>query len=439
MPRSALTCALLAGVLAATAVAEQRVGLALSCCLLLCLAAGRLASEHRSSRWTLALCAALALQPMVRDAGWVVAVSCVAALVGAAAAVAAPVSWSALAWNAAAPWRLVAGSALVVRSVAALRQDGAARNARPVARGAALATLLTAAFGWLFAVADPAFAKLTGDAFAIDADPFVITWRVLLGVAFVAAAGALARAGRPLVQGPSPAPRVPGRVELRIGLGALVALFAVFVAVQVRVLFGGARYVQATTGLGYGEYARQGFVALLAVTALTLAVVAVAARRKDAVVRALLGVLCLLAGVVLASSYHRLVLVEDAYGLTRVRYGGHAIAIWLGAVLALVLAAGVRRSVARAAPRIAVALSLVAALAFSLSDPDRRIADRAVDRLAQKGAVDEWYLRSLSADALPALERLPPVARGGVLSEVRGRLKEPDGIAGFNWARARAR
>ena len=96
-----------------------------------------------------------------------------------------------------------------------------------------------------------------------------------------------------------------------------------FVAVQLRVLFGGAGYVRATTGLGYGEYARHGFVELLLVASLTLAVIAVAAARsRDRVVRALLGVLCVLTLVVMASAQHRLDLVEDAYGATRVRYAG---------------------------------------------------------------------------------------------------------------------
>ena len=100
---------------------------------------------------------------------------------------------------------------------------------------------------------------------------------------------------------------------------AVVAIFAVFVAVQLRVLFGGAGYVRATTGLGYGEYARHGFVELLLVASLTLAVIAVAAARsRDRAVRALLGVLCVLTLVVMASAQHRLDLVEDAYGATRV-------------------------------------------------------------------------------------------------------------------------
>lgn len=98
----------------------------------------------------------------------------------------------------------------------------------------------------------------------------------------------------------------PGVTELRIALGALVALFGLFVAVQLRVLFGGAGYVADTTGLGLGEYARQGFAQMLMVAALTLAVVGVAARRTDRVVRALLGALCALCLLVLVSARYRL-------------------------------------------------------------------------------------------------------------------------------------
>jgi len=453
MPRSALLCVLLAGALAATAVAGTRAGLALAGALLLVLAAGELSgTARRSSRSFLALAAALAVQPVLRDADWVVDAAVAAALLGGAAAVAPPGTWPGVARAAAAPWRLVAGGAVVGRALRGLLPEAPGRSARPVLRGLALAGVLTGGFGGLFVAADSAFAELAGDALAIDADPFELTWRAVLGLAFAAAAGALVRASRPPVHGPPTAPRVPGRLELRIGLGALAALFATFVAVQLRVLFGGAGYVEATTGLGYGEYARQGFVALLAVTAGTLAVVALAARARDGAVRALLGLLCVLSFVVLASAHHRLVLVEDAYGFTRPRYGRHAVVLWLGAILALVLAAGARRAVARAAPRIAVGVTLAGALAFSLADPDRRIAERAVERFEERGRIDPAYMSRLSADALPALERLPegPERReilDGVRSELRRRdtrdgarvLREPDGLAGLNLSRRRAR
>jgi len=188
----------------------------------------------------------------------------------------------------------------------------------------------------------------------------------------------------------------------------VAALFATFVAVQLRVPFGGAEYVRATTGLGYGDYARQGLVALLSVAALTLAVIAFSAQRRDRTVRALLGTLCVLTLVVLLSAYHRLDLVEHAYGSTRVRYAGHAVVIWLAAMVGLVLSVGLSRAIARRLPRLATTLTFARRAGVSLSSPDGRIAQRAVDRAAADGQLDTGYGGGLSADALPALQTLPP-------------------------------
>ena len=51
------------------------------------------------------------------------------------------------------------------------------------------------------------------------------------------------------------------------------AVFAVFVAAQLSVFFGGHGYVQRTTGLTYAEYVHQGFGQLTVATLLTLLVV----------------------------------------------------------------------------------------------------------------------------------------------------------------------
>jgi hypothetical protein len=53
-------------------------------------------------------------------------------------------------------------------------------------------------------------------------------------------------------------------------LGALDLLFLLFVAVQARWLFGGARTVAETTGLTIAEYARRGFFELVTAAALVL-------------------------------------------------------------------------------------------------------------------------------------------------------------------------
>ena len=50
------------------------------------------------------------------------------------------------------------------------------------------------------------------------------------------------------------------------------------------------------------------------------------------------------------------------------------------------------------------------------------------------------YLGGLSADAAPALARLPPGLRTYALASLRTRLDEDDdGLLGFNLVRARAR
>jgi len=55
-----------------------------------------------------------------------------------------------------------------------------------------------------------------------------------------------------------------------IGLSAMPIVFAVFVGLQAREMVGGDAWVQATTGLTYAEFARQGFFQMVAATLLSL-------------------------------------------------------------------------------------------------------------------------------------------------------------------------
>lgn len=421
----------LAGVLAAACVVEERVGLALAAVIALLVAVGALVAPP--SRWRVALAGlglALALGPVLRDATWVVTLDLVAAGIAAGALAVAPATWQALVRAVLAPGRVVAGAVLWF----GLAADRAPRRTAawwPVLRGAGLGVLLVGVFGGLFAAADAAFARLAGDAISVDVDDTLL-WRGVLGLTIGCSGAALVAAARRRAEGPQRPGRAPGVTELRVALGALVVLFAAFVLVQLRVMFGGADYVRSTTGLGLGDYARQGFAALAVVSALTLLVVGWAARRRDRVVRALLAALCGLCLVVLASAHARLDLVVDEYGLTRVRVFGQALVPWFAGLFVLVLAAGVWPRVARVAPRAALTGTLAAVLAFSLSNPDGRVVSHA----ARTGTVDTWYLAGLSADALGAAERLPEPARSEVVESLRGHLDEPDGLAGFNLVRA---
>jgi hypothetical protein len=230
-----------------------------------------------------------------------------------------------------------------------------------------------------------------------------------------------------------------------VPLAALDLLFAGFVAVQLRVLFGGDRHVLAAGGPDYADYARQGFWQLLVVTGLTLAVLAVAVRtagRADpldrALVRFLLGALCALALVIVASALRRMWLYEETYGLTRLRLFVSTVELWLGAVFLLVAGAGVRLR-ARWLPRAVLGAGVVALLGLAAVNPDARIAERNVARFDETGVIDVDYLANLSADAVPELDRLPAKERNCALRWIAGDLAADEPWYQYNAARDNAR
>jgi hypothetical protein len=342
--------------------------------------------------------------------------------------------------------RLVPGAGLVGRAATAHLSTAPTAKALAVGRGLVLAGALLAIFGALFASGDRAFAQLAGDVLP-DAVPLDdLPLRLVVFGLVTSLAGGLVQAAN-VADEPARRPLLRlGRAEWLLALGALNGLFALFVAVQLAVLFGGDGYVRETAGLTYAQYARSGFAQLVVVAALTLGVVASALRwarvereRDKAILRALLAALCLLTLVVLASALHRLGLYEEAYGFTRLRLAVHALLLFGGALFVLVVAAlaGGRREWLAPAT---VVLGALAALAFWVGDPDRRIAAHNVERYEATGRIDTYYLSKPSADAVPALLRLPLPLREEALGRQRARLAgSRDGFAGANRARARAR
>lgn len=448
-PRFAVA-AVAAGVLAAALLPGARAGLGLVVVAVALAVAAALAGAvpHPARAAGLGLLAlALAASAAFRDAGWVVAGELAAAAVLGSIAMSAPRHPRAIARaSLAALLRMPSGARRVTQAGAAGLPVAPAGKAFALGRGLVLTGALVAIFGALFASGDRAFAQLAGDVLP-DSVPLddLPSRLVVFGLA-MSFAGGLAQAAA-LADEPTRRPLLRlGRIEWLLALGALNALFALFVAVQLAVLFGGDAYVRETAGVTYAQYARAGFAQLVVVAALTLGIVAGALRwartdraRDDALLRGLLGALCVLTLVVLASALHRLGLYEEAYGFTRLRLAVHALLLFGGALFVLVVAA--LASGRRAwLPRATVVLGALAALAFWLGDPEGRIAAHNVERYESTGRIDLPYLAGLSADAVPALLRLPAPLRDEVLSRQRGRLAAaPDGLAATNRARARAR
>lgn len=383
------------------------------------------AARRTARPWTLVWaigCLALLAVPALRDSAWPSTLAILSAILLGALALHGSRTW---------PGVLLSPIGFFEAAVsglgwawAGLRSRGGVSKDRwlPVAKAVAVAVVLLLVFGTLFASADAAFADLlsglTPD-ISIEDGPIRIVlflFGVFLALAAARAAAAPLRWDRIKV-----APGKPrSRVEWALPLVVLNLLFAGFNAVQLAVLFGGYDKVLKSTGLTYAEYARQGFWQLLWATLFTLAVIALALRwapRSGAAdrrfVRTVLGVLCALTLVVVASALRRMDLYVDAYGLTILRVSVAAMELWLGLVLVLIMAAGVFG--ARWLPRAVAGSAAAAVLAFGLLSPDGMVAERNVARFEADGKIDLAYFQSLSADAVPALDRLPEPQRSCAL------------------------
>ncbi|MCC9704975.1 DUF4173 domain-containing protein [Streptomyces sp. MNU76] len=328
------------------------------------------------------------------------------------------------------------------------RMGGNRGRLAPLLRAFGVAAVLLFVFGALFAGADAAFADLLG-ALVPDVSVTDGPWRFLLlalGLFGTLAAARTAAAPARWDRLQVPVGRARGRVEWALPLVGLAGLFAVFNAVQLAVLFGGYDAVLKETGQTYAQYARQGFWQLLMATLLTLLVIVIALRwaprtrpSDRSLVRGVLGTLCVLALVVVASAVRRMDMYVEAYGLTRLRISVLTVELWLGLVIVLIMAAGVWG--ARWLPRAVAASAVAVVLAFGLVSPDGLIAERNVERYETTGRFDLPYARGLSADAVPALDRLEEPMRSCALWNVKEELDERRHVPWYatGWGEAEAR
>ncbi|MBV7243784.1 DUF4173 domain-containing protein [Streptomyces sp. MW-W600-10] len=392
---------------------------------------------------------ALLVIPALRDAGWPTFLAVVSAFALGSLALHGSRSWLGVLVGSLGLFdSVVPGIIWGVRGIRA-RADGSRARWGAALRTTAVALVLLVVFGTLFASADAAFADLLGSLMP-DASIGEGPWRIFLFALGLAGALAAAYAAAAPVRwdGLTVRPGKPrGRAEWALPLMVLNLLFAAFITLQLVVLLGGYEKVRAETGLDHAEYARQGFWQLLWATLLTLLVIALALRwaprggsRDRTLVRAVLGTLCVLTLVVVASALRRMDLYVEEYGLTRLRISVAAMELWLGVVLILILAAGVFG--ARFLPRAIAVSAAAGVLAFGLLSPDGLIAEQNVQRFedSTSTAIDIDYVKDLSADAVPALDRLPEPERSCALRIIQNEVLYADTPwYAMSWGEARAK
>ncbi len=454
VPPSVLPAAVVAGVAAAVLLPLDRPGLGWGLTGVVVVAA--VVWSHRRSGtpshltrmspvWTVATIALLAAG-FVRASEWLFALCVLAACVtGSLAVVGRRTARSVLYEVFAVPVEALRSPPWVGRALRQRVEGGDNEARRRIALAVLASLVLLAVFVPLLSAGDAAFAHVV-ESMTPDLGAATFTgWVVAFGLAGFCVVGALY-----LLASPPPAEdegaarrRLAHRVEWALPLGVLVALFAVFVAVRLVVLFGGADYMHRTVGLTAADYARGGFWQLCAATVLTLALVGAALRwapnstaADRAWQRALLGALSSLSLVLVASALSRMWTYQQAYGFTVLRLLVEVCELWLGAVFVLVLASLVRLRPAWL-PRAAVGAAVVALLALVAIDPERFIADRNIDRAEQGMPLDVEYLGRFSTDVVPAAERLPEPQRSCVLRMVTTYLP-PDDWTTWNLSRAAA-
>jgi hypothetical protein len=312
-----------------------------------------------------------------------------------------------------------------------LPDGGPAQRVRGALVGLVAAAPVAALFGSLLMEADPVFGHLMTAALGSGLDPLLGHGASILFWGWVAAGTLrlllLLRAAdrRDEVSPPS------GRFSLmEVGTVLLVVdlLFLAFVAVQFRYLFGGAELVRGLTGLGYAEYAREGFFQLVTVAALSLPLLLGAdralGRRDPATLRRfrwLAAIMLVLLNVMLASALWRMRLYTAEYGLTELRFYTTAFMGWLVLVFGWFGATVLRGRTERFGFG-AVAAAFFVLGTLNLVNPDALIASTNLARAGRGRPMDTFYLRVLSADALPTIRGALPALPAADRCAVQGML-----------------
>lgn len=209
-----------------------------------------------------------------------------------------------------------------------------------------------------------------------------------------------------------------GSVEAFIILGAIDALFLLFVFIQFRYFFGGQGNIHID-GYTYAEYARKGFTEMVMVAVISLLILQVLStitkrlqKHESNWFSGLSVGLVALVIVILVSAFQRLQLYELAYGFSRIRLYSHLFMIWLGILLVATVAIEILHK--QRAFALALVLTILGyGITMNFINVDRFIAQQNIQRSSIQKELDVAYLVSLSEDAVPFLAETYQAAQPG--------------------------
>ncbi len=285
-----------------------------------------------------------------------------------------------LPWRMAGLWFLNTEPVVTVGLRPINRDGGRRRKFAPVLRGGALALPLIAVFTLLLASSDLVLSaylqRVVGLDFAMVA-PFIGRSLFVVLIAALVAGSTATAVLRGLLDAEddeSWIEQMAHKLPRRFSLGAVEtgtilllvsALFFTFVLLQFTYLFGGEANV-SREGFSYAEYARRGFIELVLVASLSLALILLLnwitrreSKRQIKWFNTFSTVLISLVLLILLTAFWRMRLYEQAYGYTELRLIVLVFELWLALLLLWFLG-----TLWRAPNRFAIGF-LVAALGFT--------------------------------------------------------------------------
>jgi len=186
-------------------------------------------------------------------------------------------------------------------------------------------------------------------------------------------------------------------------------IYTIFSFIQFRYLFGGSSFI-APSSFTYAEYARRGFAELVIVTIINFGILifGITFVKKDSkriliILRAFLTLLVIFTFIILISAFYRMLVYEQAYGFTYLRIFVQAFMIMLFFlfIINIIYIWYQKLPIIKSYFLISLAIYII----INFANVDIIIAKNNINRYFETGQIDMAYLKGLSYDAVPEMQR----------------------------------
>jgi hypothetical protein len=206
------------------------------------------------------------------------------------------------------------------------------------------------------------------------------------------------------------------------------AIYTIFSFIQFTYLFGGSSFILPSS-FTYAEYARRGFTELIIVTIINFGILifGITFVKKDnkrifVALRAFLTLLIIFTFILLISAFYRMLVYEQAYGFTYLRIFVQAFMIMLFFlfVINIIYIWYQKLPIIKSYFIISLAIYII----MNFANVDIIIAKNNINRYFETGKIDMVYLKGLSYDAAPEMEKLLLSVKGSQESKEKQMAKE---------------